>query len=321
MTTATTAPTARYRSLVFDSIRWRGFELRPGDIVISTPPKCGTTWTQMLCALLVFDGPDFPAPLEQLSPWLDMTIRPAAEVHAVLDAQAHRRIIKTHTPLDGVPFDPAVHYVVVGRDPRDVAVSWDHHLANLDLGRLLELRAGAVDPTDDWFPPPTPPAATPEERFRQFVTDDGAGSTTLANVLHHLGVAWERRHLPNVHLLHYADMRADLLRSLTGLARFLGVDLPDERIAELAAEASIDRMRDRADDVVPSASVGLWHDTSRFIRTGGRGEWRSLMTDEDELLYRQRIASLVPDDLAAWVHGAGWTGAAEHRRLAAGRGR
>ena len=62
------APRTRYRSIVADSGRWDGFAFRSGDIVISTPPKCGTTWTQMLCALLVFDGPAFPAPLEQMSP-------------------------------------------------------------------------------------------------------------------------------------------------------------------------------------------------------------------------------------------------------------
>ena len=25
-----------------------------GDIIVSTSPKCGTTWAQMLCALLIF---------------------------------------------------------------------------------------------------------------------------------------------------------------------------------------------------------------------------------------------------------------------------
>jgi aryl sulfotransferase len=44
----------RYSNMVWDSARWEGFELRPDDIVISTPPKCGTTWTQMICALLIF---------------------------------------------------------------------------------------------------------------------------------------------------------------------------------------------------------------------------------------------------------------------------
>src|SRR5512142_3040903 len=93
----------RYEASMYDSNRWDGFELRPGDIVISTPPKCGTTWTQMLCALLIFDGPRFPAPLDELSPWLDMCNQPLADVRANLAAQTHRRFIKTHTPLDGVP--------------------------------------------------------------------------------------------------------------------------------------------------------------------------------------------------------------------------
>ena len=43
-------PRTRYRSILADSARWDGFAFRPGDIVISTQPKCGTTWTEMLCA-------------------------------------------------------------------------------------------------------------------------------------------------------------------------------------------------------------------------------------------------------------------------------
>ena len=86
-----------------DSARWDGFEFRPSDVVISTPPKCGTTWTQMLCALLIFDGPDFPAPLSELSPWLDQTIRRLDDVRAMYGSQRHRRFIKTHLPIDGLP--------------------------------------------------------------------------------------------------------------------------------------------------------------------------------------------------------------------------
>jgi hypothetical protein len=91
----------RYRSFVADSARWKGFAFRPGDIAISTPPKCGTTWTQMLCALLAFDTADLPRPLAEISPWLDMQTRSLDSVVADLQAQTHRRFIKTHTPLDG----------------------------------------------------------------------------------------------------------------------------------------------------------------------------------------------------------------------------
>ena len=56
----------RYRSVVADSARWGGFAFRPGDIVISTPPKCGTTWMQTLCAMLVFDATEFNPPLAEI---------------------------------------------------------------------------------------------------------------------------------------------------------------------------------------------------------------------------------------------------------------
>src|SRR3954454_2581690 len=141
-------PRTRYRSIVADSGRWDGFAFRAGDVVISTPPKCGTTWTQMLCALLIFDGPQLPAPLSEVSLWLDMSLRPLAEVTATFAAQTHRRFIKTHTPLDGLPLHPDVTYLVVGRDPRDVAISYEHHAANIDFDRVLELRAAAVGNAD-----------------------------------------------------------------------------------------------------------------------------------------------------------------------------
>ena len=168
------AVTVRYRSVIEDSARWDGFELRPSDIVISTPPKSGTTWTQMLCALLVFDGPEFPAPLNQMSPWLDQTTRSVDAVYAIYGAQRHRRFIKTHTPLDGLPIDDRVTYVVVGRDPRDVAVSMEHHLANMDVTRVLELRGAAVG-NDDLDPSAGPPKVSddPAERFRMFVETTG----------------------------------------------------------------------------------------------------------------------------------------------------
>src|SRR5215204_86387 len=99
-------PRTRYHSIVDDSARWDGFVFRPGDVVISTPPKSGTTWTQMLCALLIFDGPAFPAPLDEISPWLDMSTRPLGEVTAALETQTHRRVIKTHTPSTGCRCTP-----------------------------------------------------------------------------------------------------------------------------------------------------------------------------------------------------------------------
>src|SRR5215207_2345487 len=301
-------PRPRYRSIVADSARWDGFVFRPGDIVISTPPKSGTTWTQMLCALLIFDGPQFPAPLGDVSPWLDMCNRPLAEVTAALAAQTHRRLIKTHTPLDGLPLHGDVTYIVVGRDPRDVMISYEHHAANMDMSRFLELRAAAVGNADlAELPVLRLPSGDSGEWFRIFVTDETQITPpTLASVLHHLETGWQRRRAPNVALFHYADLTADLPSELLRLAHVLGIPCSPERARELAPEASLKRMRERAADDAPSASAGTrgsWKDVRAFFRSGASGEWRERLSAADLAVYEARVADLVGPDLAAWAHG------------------
>jgi aryl sulfotransferase len=301
------APRMRYRSVVANSGRWDGFAFRPGDVVISTPPKCGTTWMQMLCALLIFDGPTFPAPLGDISPWLDMCNRSLAEVTADLAAQTHRRVIKTHTPLDGLPLHPDVTYLVVGRDPRDVMISYEHHAANMDFAHFLELRATAVGNEDlAELPVPRLPSADPIEWFQIFLTDETQMTPpSLASVLRHLDTGWQRRRDPNVALFHYADLKTDLEGELLCLARVLGIPCSPERAHELAAEASLVRMRERAADDAPSAAQGNWKDARAFFRSGGTGEWRERLSHADLAAYEARVTQLVGSDLAAWAHG-GW---------------
>jgi aryl sulfotransferase len=77
----------------------------------------------MICALLILQTPELPAPLSQLSPWLDHLIEQREQVYARLAGQQHRRFIKTHTPLDGIPLDPRATYIVTARHPLDMAVS------------------------------------------------------------------------------------------------------------------------------------------------------------------------------------------------------
>jgi hypothetical protein len=300
-------PRPRYHSFITDSGRWEGFAFRPGDIVISTPPKSGTTWMQMLCALLIFDGPAFPAPLEEVSPWLDMVNRPLPEVATSLAAQAHRRFIKTHTPLDGLPWHADVTYLVIGRDPRDVAISREHHHANMDIERFLALRTASVGNTDfAALPRPSYPSGDSAAWLRNFVANDtNGGLPTLATVLHHLDTGWQRRLNPNVALFHYADLQTDLPGELLRLASVLGISCSLERARELAPEASLARMRERAADVAPSASRGYWKDVRAFFRSGGGGEWRAHLSASDLVAYDARVAALVSPDLAAWVH-RGW---------------
>lgn len=293
-----------YLALVADSRRWHGFEHRAGDIVISTPSKSGTTWTQMLVALLVFDGPDLPDRLGVVSPWLDADFVPSAVVRERLAAQSHRRFIKTHVPLDGIPLVEGVTYVVVGRDPRDVWLSMGDHRANIDYAAMLPTLEASIG------------AEEMRRRVAGLVTYDTFADAVAApvgschtdahpaHVLHHLRTAWDRRAAADVVLLHYADLQADVVAEMTRLALALGYDHDETRIRELAAHAGLDRMRTHADDLAPETDHPMWRSGADFFRSGRMGAWASVLSPADLAAYDARARELHPDDaFLAWVHG------------------
>ena len=307
-----TQPLRRYRNVVFDNIRWNDFRFRDDDIVISTPPKCGTTWMQMMCALLIFQDPILPRRLTELSPWLDMQTAPLAEVVVALEAQDHRRFIKTHTPLDGLPFDERVTYICVGRDPRDVALSADNHFANMNLDVLISARAEAVglDDLAELFPDGPPPQVDdPNERFQRWVEADFTpvgGFLSLAGTIHHLSTFWDRRDLGNIALFHYSDLKVDLDAEMHRLARELGIVVDEARWPSLVSAATFESMRNRADELAPAIEVpGFWHDNNRFFNKGVSGQWRSVIGDDQLRSYQRRLEELAPPDLARWAIG-GW---------------
>src|ERR1700743_937874 len=93
-----------YDGVITESKRWADYRHRADDIFICTPGKNGTTWTQAICAMIVFGRADIDVKPGVISPWYDANFAPPEAVNAMLEAQTHRRFIKTHTPLDGIPF-------------------------------------------------------------------------------------------------------------------------------------------------------------------------------------------------------------------------
>ena len=286
-----------YRGGLADSSRWQSVRLRPGDIVISVPSKCGTSWMQMICALLIFRTPALPAPLTTLSPWVDMRLRPIEEVVERLEAQPHRRFLKTHTPLDGLPAADGVTCLVVGRDPRDVALSMDHHRSNLDNDVLSSLFAAGGEELR-----PADRPADQRERLLRWIR--GEGMDTLRGMIHHLGQAWERRDDPGVVLMHYANLSHDLDGEMRRLAGRLGITVDEAGWPELVEAASFGAMRDRAGELAPHERLGLFHNEQAFFRSGGTGEWRAFLTEDDVADYDERVRALAPSgEFVAWLHG------------------
>ncbi len=302
------SPSVRYQSLISDSARWERFELRPTDIVISTPAKCGTTWTQMMCALLIFQTPELELALDTYSPWLDMLTRSDDEVFAQLGAQTHRRFIMTHTPLDGIPIADGVTYLSVGRDPRDVVLSMLNHRSNMDFGSLLDARNKAVG-LDDVAellaagPPPEP--ASELDAVWGWVdnpADVTVSGSSLRSLVHHMNTVWPVRDDPNVHLMHYDDLQSDLGGNMRRLATTLEIEVPEVRWPELVEAATFASMKSRSAQLVPDSSHGLWVDTDQFFHQGTSGRWRSVLDADAQQRYADAIGAFAAPELVAWLH-------------------
>ena len=83
--------------------------------------------------------------------------------------------------------------------------------------------------------------------------------------------------------------------------------MTEARLQQFAAAATFDRMRGRADDLVPDVGNRIWRSNRDFFHRGRNGQWADLLDDDGRRRYHQRVADLVPADLATWAHN-GWTG-------------
>ena len=121
-----------YRTALMDNRRWEQFKPRPDDIFVCTPAKCGTTWTQTIVGNLLWPHGDLPAPIMMLSPWIEAEFMPAEGMFPMLEAQTHRRFMKSHTAADGIPWFDDAKYIFVARDGRDAFMSLCNHVERLN---------------------------------------------------------------------------------------------------------------------------------------------------------------------------------------------
>lgn len=287
-----------------DSARWERFAFRSDDVVISTPSKCGTTWMQAIVGMLLFDRIDLGAPISTISPWLDMLIHTDEEVFGLLERQTHRRFIKTHTPLDGVPRQPSVTYIAMIRHPLDLALSDRDHIANQRTDHTIALRIAASGPFEPDVDAPDEAPDEPGDYLRWFIDNDlqptGSGPYGLADYCQQIRTYWDARRAPNVHLFHYTDMWTDLDGEMRRVAGLLGVPVEEERWPMFVEAAGLASMRSRAADTAPNAHAGIWHSPERFFRAGGTRDWASLLDGEDVAHFQARLRELA-GDATDWV--------------------
>jgi hypothetical protein len=176
-------------------------------------------------------------------------------------------------------------------------------MANMNVNAFLAAvkLAGEQEHLAEFMPEPSPIRSMSEqERFWTWI--DAPTSPGLRAMVHHLKTFWQARQRPNIVLLHFDDLRADLEGQMRRLAARLGVSVREELWLDLVQAATFEEMRKQADIVVPNATDALWHDNSRFFNQGTSGQWRRLFDDEDLRRYHARIMEIAEPELSAWIH-------------------
>lgn len=281
----------------FDSTIWNDFAFRDDDIIISTYAKSGTTWVQQIVSQLIFDGAA-GLPVAEMSPWLDLRIPPKDIKLPEIEKQTQRRFLKTHLPVDALVFSPAAKYIYIGRDGRDVVWSmYNHHVnANDFWYEALNDTPGRVGP-----PIERPPDSI-LQYFQDWLERDGHPFWPFWE---NIRTWWEIRELPNVLMIHFADLKADMAGEIRRIAAFIDVEVNETSWDAILEHCSFDYMKANATPSVPLGGAFWDGGAQTFINKGTNGRWRDVLSEADCQVYEGRAEAELGPACAAWLRG-GW---------------
>ena len=279
----------------FDSTIWNDFAFRDDDIVIATYGKSGTTWMQQIVGQLIFNG-DAEVNVAELSPWVDLRVPPKEVKLPAIEAQMHRRFLKTHLPVDALVFDSVAKYIYIARDGRDVIWSMHNHHANANAAWF-----SAINDTPGRVGPPVPPADPDLRRyFLNWLDNDGEPFWPFWE---NVRSWWAIKHRPNVMLVHYQDLKRDLVGEMLRIAEFLDIDVDAACFPAMVEHCGFDWMKANAAKSAPLGGVFWDGGAETFINKGVNGRWRDTLTMLDNKEYETRSVQELGSDCARWLAG------------------
>jgi aryl sulfotransferase len=277
----------------FDSTIWNGFAFRDDDIIIATYAKAGTTWMQQIVAQLLFGG-DPELAVAEMSPWLDLRVPPKEVKLPVVEAQTHRRFMKTHLPVDALVFSPKAKYLYIGRDARDVVWSMYNHHANAN-----QMWYHALNDTPGRVGPPIErPPADIAQYWRDWMDRDGHPFWPFWE---NVRSWWAIRTLPNVRFVHFANLKRDMPGEMRRIAGFLGIPIDEGRWDDIVEYCTFDWMKRNATKSVPLGGAFWDAGAEVFINKGVNGRWRDTLGPGEIEEYESRALLELGAECARWL--------------------
>jgi len=290
-----------YDNHIFNSLAWDHYQHRVEDIIITTSLKSGTTWMQAIVENLIFQNKTMPDVPWRLSPWLDHRRMSVEESSALLESQTHRRCIKTHLPLNALPYFSTAKYIYVGRNVLDIFMSFWNHYRHIKPERFekynefLSSRNEVVTPCSD--------------NIHDFFSDWISKSMfpwenegfPFWSPLYHLNSWWEYQHLPNILFVHYNDLLMDLHGEIRRIANYLGIEIDESAWKGMVESLTFKHMQNNAEQFVLKEGDFLEGGAKRFLYKGTNGRWRGVLTQEELAQYDHAVSQQLKADCSHWM--------------------
>ncbi|XP_064119308.1 luciferin sulfotransferase-like [Macrobrachium nipponense] len=248
------------------------FEYRNEDICLFTYPKSGTNWVAQILwgmthinelqrattesvdrRLLLLDNDflhdvsekDYMERLRAKRPEAREDDGPALQLAAL---EKGRRLIWSHLPfnLHNPNILDKCKVVYVMRHPKDNMFSRYIHFNKVAQGPIQYVA-------------------------ETFMT----GDTIYGSYWHHVNEAWKRKDHPNLHIMFYEDMKADIMAELEKLNQFLGTSLTEEQLKRVAELTSFNNMKDH-----PTMVVNIQGFQGSFLHKGEVGSSKGQLPPE-----------------------------------------
>ncbi len=230
------------------------------DVVICTYPKCGTNWAMQIAHQIATRGAGDFASIHDVIPWPDWARQ---ELVIALDddgplkaSPTGLRVIKTHLEWSRVPYSPDARYICILRDPKDAFVSSYHFIRDVFFGPLMP-------PVRTWL--------------RLFCSDSFPSVWS-----EHLDSYWKDRGKPNLLILTFEEMKADLEGAVRRFADFMDVKLSDAEFAAVCEKSSFAYMKANDEKFRPPAITPFSSRNRQMIRRGASGGSSELLSSEQQ---------------------------------------
>lgn len=252
------------------------FQAKPDDLLVSTYPKAGTTWTQEIVDLIQNEGNvdhSQRAPTHERFPFIELIIPPIINGLEQANNTPSPRTLKTHLPIELLPpsfLEKKCKIIYVARNGKDNMVSYYHFQR---MNRTL------------------PHPGTWEEYFETFM----AGKVCWGSWHDHVKGWWKAKDQHNILYLFYEDMKKNPKHEIQKLAKFIGKDLDDKTLDKIVYHTTFDVMKKNPMANYTSLPTDIMnHSVSPFMRKGTTGDWKNHFTvaqneifDED---YKKKMA-------------------------------